>query len=278
MSYVFICSYLWGCSYIKGYDNVEVDCDLSHSWLVTVFAITPYYFRMAQCFRRFYDTRFKIHMINAGKYLSSILVLFAATAWRISERPAFMGIWIIVSIVAAAYTFSWDITQDWGLFRSVHRYSIKPRNSEEDYTLGTSRRRPKRYRFLREEISYSPIFYYGAIGVDLLLRLSFIFGFGLTQWLGFESTFVLYILAVLEILRRFLWNFIRLENEHLNNCGRFRASRDGKFEGSSNSTLHILYVSLIIFFIPFFGGEFKFLSNCLTNRYLDYSAFTFRSQ
>lgn len=25
---------------------------------------------------------------------------------------------------------------------------------------------------------------------------------------------------------RFLWNFIRLENEHLNNCGRFRAVRD----------------------------------------------------
>lgn len=26
--------------------------------------------------------------------------------------------------------------------------------------------------------------------------------------------------------RRFVWNFFRLENEHLNNCGRFRAVRD----------------------------------------------------
>ena len=28
------------------------------------------------------------------------------------------------------------------------------------------------------------------------------------------------------LLRRFVWNFFRLENEHLNNCGEFRAVRD----------------------------------------------------
>lgn len=28
------------------------------------------------------------------------------------------------------------------------------------------------------------------------------------------------------MLRRFVWNFFRLENEHLNNCGKFRAVRD----------------------------------------------------
>ena len=32
--------------------------------------------------------------------------------------------------------------------------------------------------------------------------------------------------AFLEIVRRFIWNFFRLENEHLNNCGEFRAVRD----------------------------------------------------
>lgn len=33
-------------------------------------------------------------------------------------------------------------------------------------------------------------------------------------------------LAPLEVFRRFVWNFFRLENEHLNNCGKFRAVRD----------------------------------------------------
>ncbi len=29
-----------------------------------------------------------------------------------------------------------------------------------------------------------------------------------------------------NLFRRFVWNFFRLENEHLNNCGEFRAVRD----------------------------------------------------
>ena len=36
-----------------------------------------------------------------------------------------------------------------------------------------------------------------------------------------QSTF-----ACLELGRRFIWNFFRLENEHLNNCGEFRAVRE----------------------------------------------------
>ncbi|KAF2362678.1 SPX domain [Trinorchestia longiramus] len=34
------------------------------------------------------------------------------------------------------------------------------------------------------------------------------------------------VLAPLEVFRRFVWNFFRLENEHINNCGKFRAVRD----------------------------------------------------
>ena len=32
--------------------------------------------------------------------------------------------------------------------------------------------------------------------------------------------------GLLFFCRRFIWNFFRLENEHLNNCGKFRAVRD----------------------------------------------------
>ena len=34
------------------------------------------------------------------------------------------------------------------------------------------------------------------------------------------------ILTVLTLTLRFVWNFFRLENEHLNNCGQFRVVRD----------------------------------------------------
>ena len=41
-----------------------------------------------------------------------------------------------------------------------------------------------------------------------------------------DSDIMLSILAPLEVFRRFIWNYFRLENEHLNNCGNFRAVRD----------------------------------------------------
>lgn len=34
------------------------------------------------------------------------------------------------------------------------------------------------------------------------------------------------VVPVFFFCRRFIWNFFRLENEHLNNCGEFRAVRD----------------------------------------------------
>lgn len=41
-----------------------------------------------------------------------------------------------------------------------------------------------------------------------------------------DGDLILSILAPVEVFRRFIWNYFRLENEHLNNCGNFRAVRD----------------------------------------------------
>ena len=37
---------------------------------------------------------------------------------------------------------------------------------------------------------------------------------------------VFFTLKLIYFFSRFMWNFFRLENEHLNNCGQFRAVRD----------------------------------------------------
>ena len=47
-----------------------------------------------------------------------------------------------------------------------------------------------------------------------------------TQFTSIPGEAVSCVLQVLELFRRFVWNFIRLENEHLNNCGQFRIVRD----------------------------------------------------
>ena len=48
----------------------------------------------------------------------------------------------------------------------------------------------------------------------------------LKAWFDLPKDILTTFLAPLEVFRRFVWNFFRLENEHLNNCGKFRAVRD----------------------------------------------------
>ncbi len=41
-----------------------------------------------------------------------------------------------------------------------------------------------------------------------------------------DAQLMLSISGVVECFRRFVWNFFRVENEHVNNCGHFRTQRD----------------------------------------------------
>lgn len=82
-------------------------------------------------------------------------------------------------------------------------------------------------RFLREEIVYSATwFYYFAIVEDIILRFGWTLSISLIEAGYIESDLMITILSPLEVFRRFIWNYFRLENEHLNNCGKFRAVRD----------------------------------------------------
>lgn len=69
-------------------------------------------------------------------------------------------------------------------------------------------------------------------------------GFGLTESKLISNDLLISILAPLEVFRRFVWNFFRLENEHLNNCGQFRAVRDISIapidSSDQNQILHMM--------------------------------------
>uniref|UniRef100_A0A3Q1ETF8 Xenotropic and polytropic retrovirus receptor 1b n=1 Tax=Acanthochromis polyacanthus TaxID=80966 RepID=A0A3Q1ETF8_9TELE len=129
----------------------------------------------------------------------------------INEAPAearvFLYLYIGCLVVSSCYTLVWDLKMDWGLF---------DRNAGEN-------------TFLREEIVYPhKAYYYSAIVEDVLLRFAWILTISLTTLTDFHgmADILATILAPLEVFRRFVWNFFRLENEHLNNCGEFRAVRD----------------------------------------------------
>ncbi|XP_037083470.1 xenotropic and polytropic retrovirus receptor 1 homolog isoform X2 [Pollicipes pollicipes] len=177
-----------------------------------VVACLPAWFRFAQCLRRYRDTREAFpHLVNAGKYSTSFFKVAFGTLYRTRmgdydshfENPYFY-LFICSLLFNSIYTYTWDIKMDWGLF---------------DSNAGDN-------RFLREELVYSTPVYYFAIVEDFVLR--FLWSVGLVISVvqpGFPPVLAV-ISPPLEIFRRFVWNFFRLENEHLNNCGKFRAVRD----------------------------------------------------
>ncbi|KAK7571792.1 hypothetical protein V9T40_014264 [Parthenolecanium corni] len=178
----------------------------------TIVNCIPAWVRFAQCLRRYRDSRETLHLINAGKYASSMagiisnsMLLSSKTSYsHYSENPYFY-VYFICATIASTYTYTWDVKMDWGVF---------------DF-------RESEYKFLREEIVYSsPMFYYLAIIEDFILRFFWLITFLLNANGWVSSEVISSVSAPLEIFRRFVWNFFRLENEHLNNCGKFRAVRD----------------------------------------------------
>ncbi len=181
----------------------------------SIVSVLPALIRLLQCLRRYRDTKAKFpHLLNAGKYSTAIFVIIfgALTMWhkakdKLEHRefsPAFY-FWVLAYMVSTTYTFLWDIKMDWGFF---------------DQNPGDN-------LFLREELIYGQCwFYYFAIGEDLVLRLSWSLNLMMGDSILFNSELLITIMVVLECFRRFIWNFFRLENEHVNNCGQFRAVRD----------------------------------------------------
>ncbi|KAF7695574.1 xenotropic and polytropic retrovirus receptor 1a isoform X1 [Silurus meridionalis] len=173
----------------------------------------PAWFRFVQCLRRYRDTKRAFpHLVNAGKYSTTFFVVAFAALYSThkdqndADAEAFLYLLVLFSTISSLYTLIWDLKMDWGLF---------DRNAGE-------------HTFLREEIVYPhKAYYYCAIIEDVILRFSWTLQIALTNITNVSSADVVAtVLAPLEVFRRFVWNFFRLENEHLNNCGEFRAVRD----------------------------------------------------
>uniref|UniRef100_A0A3B3WC64 Xenotropic and polytropic retrovirus receptor 1a n=1 Tax=Poecilia mexicana TaxID=48701 RepID=A0A3B3WC64_9TELE len=194
----------------------EVDHVCHSYWygLRAIIQCLPAWLRFIQCLRRYRDTKRAFpHLVNAGKYSTTFFVVTFAALYATHQEQGhtdadmFLYLLIVFSTISSLYTLTWDLIMDWGLF---------------DRGAGEN-------TFLREEIVYPhKAYYYFAIVEDVLLRFAWTIQISLSTMTEPHSVgnIVATILAPLEVFRRFVWNFFRLENEHLNNCGEFRAVRD----------------------------------------------------
>ncbi|KAF9926115.1 Xenotropic and polytropic retrovirus receptor 1 [Linnemannia zychae] len=196
------------CAYIQQWSDLGIKCATSHMWVTPFVTALPAWLRFMQCLRRYHDTfEWFPHLLNAGKYTCSLIQIFVYFSFRHYGGNSLKAAYIMVSIIASIYTFAWDVHMDWGLFQFGKHGGAAFGNP-----------------LLRSELVYSRKWvYYLAIVLDFMGRFSWIMRF---VPMSVDVMILSFSLALVEVLRRWMWNFFRLENEHLNNCGHFRAIKD----------------------------------------------------
>jgi len=186
----------------------EKICTESGNGIRPVISCLPALWRFFQCLRCFYDTKQVRHLINAGKYSTTFPVIVFATLFAVKVKPGFSVFsltnldlqdvgwiilcWLVSSFVHALYTFIWDVYCDWGLLQLSKGTLLRPK------TLFSSK-----------------CFYLLAVVFDMILRFAWTLKLTLAIVWHLDSDLLYTALVVAEILRRFVWNFFRVEYEQI---------------------------------------------------------------
>nr|GAT52934.1 signal transduction protein [Mycena chlorophos] len=193
------------CVYVHGLSPEWRECgNSSNLWpLNFLLAILPFFVRFVQSVKRYADSKVQTHLVNAGKYAAGCFAQFWYIFWRHRGSPfdAVFALWVIFNTAYTVYALTWDLLMDWSLLR-VH----------------------VRYKLLRKDLIYTHIWlYYFAIITNTILRF---------LWLlyipakGPDAMLRSFIVGFWEIVRRWQWNFYRLENEQIGNADQYRATRE----------------------------------------------------
>uniref|UniRef100_A0A0D3CXT4 Uncharacterized protein n=1 Tax=Brassica oleracea var. oleracea TaxID=109376 RepID=A0A0D3CXT4_BRAOL len=161
----------------------------------------PYYCRAMQCARRWFDEGERSHLVNLGKYVSAMLAAGTKVAYEKERSIGWLCLVVVMSSIATVYQLYWDFVKDWGLLQH---------NSNNPWL--------RNQLMLRQKSIY-----YFSMALNIVLRLAWLQTVLHSSFEHVNYRVTGLFLAALEVIRRGHWNFYRLENEHLNNAGKFRA-------------------------------------------------------
>nr|AAR99483.1 PHO1-like protein [Arabidopsis thaliana] len=193
------CYYITGSYATQDYEycmRVKYYRDLAYA-----VSFLPYYWRAMQCARRWFDEGETSHLVNLGKYVSAMLAAGTKVAYEKERSLGWLCLVVAMSSVATIYQLYWDFVKDWGLLQH---------NSNNPWL--------RNQLMLRQKSIY-----YFSMVLNLVLRLAWLQTVLHSSFEHVDYRVTGLFLAALEVIRRGQWNFYRLENEHLNNAGKFRA-------------------------------------------------------
>lgn len=176
-------------------------CTAMDPYVKPLIAMIPYGLRLLQCLRRYRDTKDWWNLVNAGKYMSSILVTVFSTLRTFYVEQGWLVLWVCGVLLSTMYTYTWDLRKDWNVAHTKAKH-----------------------RFLRNKLLYSKYYYYFAMVSNLLLRCSWTLSISNTNAWPVSPTTFSAVVASLEVIRRGQWNIIRLENEHLHYKEKYTAT------------------------------------------------------
>lgn len=177
-------------------------CSEKTIYIGFVAASLPLFFRMIQCARLARNNKeYYCDILNFFKYFSSLMVAIFSFISGMTSKTMFFNIWIVFAIISTIYSYSWDIKMDWGL--------LKTKN------------------LLREKLLYEKKYYYFAIVINFLFRCSWIMTIsnGVDPF-GMPKEVFNFVFGFIEMFRRAIWNFMRVEKEYIFNTDRYKLYED----------------------------------------------------
>ena len=189
-------------------------------------AFLPNFLRILQNIKEIHDSGKlfpKIFSIN--NYILSISVALLSFLWP--TYPFLHIFWLIFTFISSCCSFAWDIIIDFGYFEEGPNYP------------------------LRNKLYYKPkIIYYLIALYDFILRFFWLLTIS-PEVLGtlFRPETLSIILNSFEITRRGCWNFLKVENKHIDISKEFRVSNDvefpfvkvnGKYVNNESNLLNIM--------------------------------------
>jgi len=189
-------------------------------------AFLPNFLRILQNIKEIHDSGKlfpKIFSIN--NYILSITV--ALLSFLFPTYPFLHVFWLIFTFISSCCSFAWDIIIDFGYFEEGPNYP------------------------LRNKLYYKPkIIYYLIALYDFILRFFWLLTIS-PEILGtlFRPETLSIILNSFEITRRGCWNFLKVENKHIDISKEYRVTNDvefpfvkvnGKYVNNESNLLNIM--------------------------------------
>ena len=189
-------------------------------------AFIPNFLRILQNIKEIHDSK-KLFpkFFSIINYILSISVALLSFLWP--TYPFLHIFWLIFTFISSCCSFTWDIIIDFGFFEKGKNYP------------------------LRNKLYYKPkLIYYLIALYDFVLRFFWLLTIS-PEVLGtlFRPETLSIILNSFEITRRGCWNFLKVENKHIDISNEFKVTNDvelpfikvnGKYVNNESNLLNVM--------------------------------------